>query len=95
MAKPSFGKKEAPLDYGALVKNLRDEYENFDKKSALKTFREKSYLTGKDVNVLDLFGTYKARVLDIDDDFGLVVMKEDGVSVLRSGVVSISVIKEE
>ena len=39
MAKPSFGKKEAPLDYGALVKNLRDEYENFDKKSALKTFR--------------------------------------------------------
>lgn len=80
---------------GALVKNLRDEYENFDKKSALKTFREKSYLTGKDVNVRDLFGTYKARVLDIDDDFGLVVMKEDGVSVLRSGVVSISVIKEE
>ncbi|UKI14759.1 MAG: biotin--[acetyl-CoA-carboxylase] ligase [Clostridiales bacterium] len=80
---------------GALVKNLRDEYENFDKKSALKTFREKSYLTGKDVNVRDLFGTYKARVLDIDDDFGLVVMKEDGVSVLRSGVVSISVIREE
>ena len=25
MAKPSFGKKEAPLDYGALVKNLRDK----------------------------------------------------------------------
>ena len=24
MAKPSFGKREAPLDYGALVKNLRD-----------------------------------------------------------------------
>lgn len=81
--------------YRRACKNLRDEYENFDKKSALKTFREKSYLTGKDVNVRDLFGTYKARVLDIDDDFGLVVMKEDGVSVLRSGVVSISVIKEE
>lgn len=32
---------------GALVKNLREEYENFDKKSALKTFREKSYLTGE------------------------------------------------
>jgi len=25
MAKPSFGKKETPLDYGALVKNLRDK----------------------------------------------------------------------
>ena len=25
MAKPSFGKRETPLDYGALVKNLRDK----------------------------------------------------------------------
>ena len=25
MAKPSFGKKETPLDYGALVKSLRDK----------------------------------------------------------------------
>lgn len=80
---------------GALVKNLRDEYENFDKKSALKTFREKSYLTGKDVVVKDLFETYTARVLDVDDEFGLVVTKDGkSVSVLRSGVVSISQIKE-
>lgn len=81
---------------GALVRNIKDEYENFDKKSALKTFREKSYLTGNDVIVCDLFDKYKARVLDIDDDFGLVVMREDrGVTVLRSGVVSISVVKKE
>lgn len=79
---------------GALTRNLIDEYRNFDKKSALSTYRSKSYLTGKDVLITDVFGKYKARVLDIDDEFGLVVMKDGAVETLRSGVVSISTIKE-
>lgn len=56
----------------------------------LPYYRSHSYVTGKDVFVIKGEERYKAKVLGIDDDGGLIIEREDGEqSVLRGGEISI------
>ncbi|MCI7583171.1 MAG: biotin--[acetyl-CoA-carboxylase] ligase [Christensenellaceae bacterium] len=77
----------------SLLKNLKEEFDCFDKKYALVRYRDASFLTGKHVTVKNAYGgNYDAYVLDITDDFGLAVQKPDGATeILKSGVVSIEI----
>ncbi|WP_352403082.1 biotin--[acetyl-CoA-carboxylase] ligase [Pyramidobacter sp.] len=65
-------------------------YENLDEKAFLKGYRERSFLTGKDVYVVSGAERRPARALDIDDEFRLHVRYENGADeYLQSGEVSV------
>lgn len=66
---------------------------DFSKKSTrdeiLTEYRERSYLDGKMVNVITPKVTYPAKVLGIDENFGLIVINEKGEKhTLSTGEVS-------
>lgn len=59
----------------------------------LKEYRERSMLLGRDVAVHSGNETYPARVLDIEENAGLVIQLTDGTKrVLRTGEVSVRMI---
>ncbi len=63
-------------------------YHSISDKSYLKNYRERSMILGKDVEIIGRDITAKA--IEIDDEFGLVVMHEDGKKEnLNSGDVSV------
>lgn len=65
-------------------------YENLTGKAFIKGYRERSFLTGKDVYVTGGQDRRPARVLGIDGEFRLRVRYEDGTEVcLQSGEVSV------
>ena len=65
-------------------------YENLGEKAFLQGYRERSFLTGKDVDVVEGAERRPARALDIDGEFRLHVRYEDGAEeYLQSGEVSV------
>lgn len=67
-----------------------DYYDNISRKTFLKEYRERSFLLGKEVNVITGNSTKQAVALDIDDDARLVVKMADGeIKALSSGEVSV------
>ncbi|MBR1723045.1 MAG: biotin--[Treponema sp.] len=92
------GKKN--LLVASVIKNLVDFYDSFDnrndelKSEMIDEYRSLSMLTGKTVTVNPTAGltgkTYKAKVLDIDEDIQIVVETESGeIKRLSSGEVSL------
>ncbi len=66
-----------------------DFYRNIDANSFLKSYRSHSCLIGKEVTVIEASKTYRAKVIDIDQNANLVVEKDGIRSVLSSGEIHI------
>ncbi len=79
-----------------IVNELDEILVGLKEKTFLKEYREKSCLTGKKVKVIPVHKEeFEARVLEIDNDAHLVVVKDNGEKVsLSSGEVSIVPQKE-
>lgn len=61
-----------------LINKLMSYYKDFDKKKYVTQYKEKCKFLGNDVEVTDANGTRKAKALDIDENFYLVVEFENG-----------------
>ena len=73
-----------------LLENIFKYYELQDKKDVFQKYKERSFLTGKEVNVNNFTSIFPANVLDINDDFSLKIALSDGtVQNLSSGEVSV------
>lgn len=65
-------------------------YEDLGEKAFLQGYRERSFLSGKDVYVINGAERQTARALDIDDEFRLHVRYENGADeYLQSGEISV------
>ena len=65
-------------------------YNNGEKEEMLRQYREKSFVIGKEIDVIENGKTEQAVAVAIDDEFGLIVKKADGnFHTLNSGDVSI------
>lgn len=65
-------------------------YKNIEKRTFLKEYIRRSNVLGKNIEVIGINGTYRAQAIDIDENFALVVRREDGsIVTLNSGEVSI------
>jgi BirA family biotin operon repressor/biotin-[acetyl-CoA-carboxylase] ligase len=81
----------------AVIAESLGVYESFDdvseKSKIMKEYKERSILIGKEITITPVIGqteTYKATVLDIDEEAHLVVKTSDGeTKILRSGEVSL------
>lgn len=66
-----------------------DFYRNIDANSFLESYRSHSCLIGKEVTVIEASKTYRAKVIDIDQNANLAVEKDGIRSVLSSGEIHI------
>lgn len=68
--------------------------ENLSAREFIPEYRKYSYVTGKEIFFIQGEKTTNARVLDIDDDGGLVVLLENGeTTTLRGGEISVRIKK--
>lgn len=73
-----------------ILNNLYSLYTNINGSSYLDTYRDNSYVLGKEIEVFENNRSYYAKVIDIDDDARLVIKKEDnGIVTLSSGEITI------
>jgi BirA family biotin operon repressor/biotin-[acetyl-CoA-carboxylase] ligase len=73
-----------------VIDNFNYYYQNIIDKPHLDGYRSRSLLTGRQVTVPAQNGSRQAQVLEVDDDFRLVVRYDDGsVEELSSGEVSV------
>ncbi len=73
-----------------VLNNFWDYYTNFSKKDMIEEYRKRSFLIGKEINVIFGDKSLKATAMDIDEDARLVVKFPDGgIKTLSSGEVSI------
>ncbi|MCI7404736.1 biotin--[acetyl-CoA-carboxylase] ligase [Pyramidobacter sp.] len=73
-----------------IIERFWRSYENLGEKAFLQGYRERSFLSGKDVDVVSGAERRPARALDIDGEFRLHVRYEDGAEeYLQSGEVSV------
>ena len=74
-----------------VLDNFEEIYMNFEKKEYLSKYRKKSLLTGKTVSYIKDNTEYTAKVIDIDDEFRLLVENKpyNERAVLSSGEVKI------
>ncbi len=64
-------------------------YQNINSNSFLNSYRLHSCLIGKEVTVIEALKTYRAKVIDIDQNANLVIEKGGKRSVLSSGEIHI------
>ena len=80
-----------------LINQVLDIYEHIETREFIQEYKERSMILGKDVDVvkhyqadIDNATKVKAKVKNIDDDGGLVVVYEDGITeTLNTGEISI------
>lgn len=82
------------VDRNKLAADIANEFfafaENISARGFLPDYRSRSFVTGKDVFVIKGEERYKAKVLGIDDDGGLIIEREGGENtILRGGEISI------
>ncbi len=76
----------------SIVDNFFKYYKNLQNKEYLAYYRAKNITVGKEVTVISPSESYSAKVLDIDDEFRLVVKNKNGKLItLSSGEISIKV----
>ncbi|MCR5083417.1 MAG: biotin--[acetyl-CoA-carboxylase] ligase [Parasporobacterium sp.] len=61
-----------------LINKLMSYYANFDKEKYVSQYKAKCTFLGKDIEVTDSKGTRKAKAVDIDENYGLIVEYEGG-----------------
>lgn len=67
-------------------------YKDIENKSFIESYKTRSLLIGRDINILYKNSLEKAKVIEIDDECRLKVKTEDGsIKILSSGEVSIRV----
>ncbi|SHJ03829.1 biotin--[acetyl-CoA-carboxylase] ligase [Parasporobacterium paucivorans] len=65
-------------------------YDNINDRKLLEEYKRRSLLLGREINILSKEGTQKATALDIDEQFRLKVLMQDGTTkFLSSGEVSV------
>ena len=69
--------------------NMEALYDQLDDGGFMEEYRARSNVIGKRITVLRGGERFSARVLDIDDQGGLVVETQDGIETVRSGEISI------
>ncbi len=75
---------------GALLQEIMELYENFDKKQIATAYGEKQLVLGKNLTVTRGEESYPAKAIALDEDCHLIVEKPDGQTVtLQSGEVSL------
>ncbi len=74
------------------VEILKELHQMRTDEEALTEYRNRSIITGKDIDIIKNGSTERAVALSIDDDYSLIVKKEDGsTEKLNSGDVSIRI----
>lgn len=72
--------------FHSILNNLSSLYQNLSEKSFLSYYREKSYLTGKEVTITNNLETFNGIVIGISDNFELLVKtSQNQVLTLNSG----------
>ena len=89
---------DVPPDINALAANIiREmliEVPRLKEQKIYEEYRERSFIIGQRVNVIKPDGSYPARVLDLLDDYSLLIEREDGErEVLFTGEVSLRPVK--
>ncbi|MDZ5001021.1 biotin--[acetyl-CoA-carboxylase] ligase, partial [Clostridium perfringens] len=75
-----------------ILERFWNYYKHIEDKSFLKSYKERSLLINKEVNILSSKSSERAVVLEIDDECRLKVKMEDGsIRLLSSGEVSVRV----
>lgn len=65
-------------------------YKNFEAKEFIEEYRKRSFVIGKDINIISGNSTRKAKAIGIDDSCHLIVENEDGqTESVSSGEISI------
>jgi BirA family biotin operon repressor/biotin-[acetyl-CoA-carboxylase] ligase len=73
-----------------IINEFINVYNNGKKEEMLRQYREKSFVIGKKIDIIENGKTEQAVAVAIDDEFGLIVKKADGnFHTLNSGDVSI------
>lgn len=73
-----------------VLNNLADTLDNLTDKTYLEEYKKRSFLLGKDINVIKGSNTFTAKAIDIDDRARLIVKYPDSsTEALTSGEVSI------
>lgn len=75
-----------------VVNNFMQTYSNIEKSPHLNAYKQRSIAIGKIVNVIKLDKEENAKVLDLGDDFSLIVEYEDGsIENLKNGEIRIKI----
>ena len=72
-----------------ITDNILEMCKNKDDKSYLKKFKDRSMLTGREITYYENNIPHHAKVLGIDDGFGLVIQTPLGEKVLTSGEITV------
>jgi len=85
-----FDKKEEFLREKTAIEILKELCAERKETETLEEYRKRSIIIGKEIDIIKNGFTEKAVALSIDDDYSLVVKKEDGsIENISSGDVSI------
>lgn len=76
-----------------IINRFMKYFKDIENKPFLDSYRERSYITGKNINVIKLDSTKPAKAISIDDEFKLLVEYEDKTQeYISSGEVSVRTI---
>ena len=76
-----------------IINRFMKYFKDIENKPFLDSYRERSYITGKNINVIKLDSTKPAKAISIDDKFKLLVEYEDKTQeYISSGEVSVRTI---
>ena len=75
-----------------IINEFIDIYKAFDKEKMLSEYTKRSLVLGKEIDIIENGKTETATAISVDDEFSLIVKKEDGMLyTLNSGDVSIKI----
>ena len=76
-----------------IINRFMKYFKDIENKPFLDSYRERSYITGKNINVIKLDNIKPAKAISIDDEFKLLVEYEDKTQeYISSGEVSVRTI---
>ena len=89
-----YGKKEVHVTRNqlaaAIIEQVLEVAKGLEERAFLKEYRQRSFLLGKEILVLRQNGQEPALAMDIDDQGGLIIQRQDGSrETLHSGEVSV------
>lgn len=74
----------------AFLKRFKTLFDSFDKAALVREYKRRSFIVGREINVIRMDGTRPAFAEGIDDNCGLIVRYEDGTrETLTFGEVSV------
>lgn len=75
----------------AILNNFHRYYNDLESRRFLQKYRELCFIFGMDVTVIQANTSYKAKVIDIDDNARLIVKANNEIITLSSGEVSLKI----